>query len=132
MALDPGRTVHWHQGVLVTQQLFDAGTQQGPVRLIHIEMAPQVEQADLPGLAVDPFGLDQPMGVVAFAGGGVAGLGTSNEHPWHATAMASRRQGLSAILWHYMTKCRPGKPKIKELLAVLGKFGVEADKYGLK
>ena len=53
------------------------------------------------------------------------------EHPWHATAMASRRQGLSAILWHYMTKCRPGKPKIKELLAVLGKFGVEADKYGL-
>ena len=45
--------------------------------------------------------------------------------------MASRRQEVSAILWHYKAKCRPGKPKIKELLAVLGKFGVEADKYGL-
>ena len=41
------------------------------------------------------------------------------------------RQEVSAILWHYKAKCRPGKPKIKELLAVLGKFGVEADKYGL-
>ena len=131
MVLDPGRTVHWHQGVLVAQPRFDAGTQQRPVRLIHIEMAPQVEQGDLPDFAVDPFGLDQPMGVVAFAGGGVAGLGASNEHSWHATAMASRRQEVSAILWHYKAKCRPGKPKIKELLAVLGKFGVEADKYGL-
>ena len=46
--------------------------------------------------------------------------------------MASRRQEVSAILWHYKAKCRPGKPKIKELLAVLGKFGVEADKYGLR
>ena len=132
MVLDPGRTVHWHQGVLVAQPRFDAGTQQRPVRLIHIEMAPQVEQGDLPDFAVDPFGLDQPMGVVAFAGGGVAGLGASNEHSWHATAMASRRQEVSAILWHYKAKCRPGKPKIKELLAVLGKFGVEADKYGLR
>ena len=29
---------------------------------------------------MDPFGLNQTMGVVAFAGGGIAGLGASNEH----------------------------------------------------
>jgi len=64
----------------MTQQFLNTGTQQRPFFLIHIEMAFQVEQGDLPDLAIDPFGLNQPMGVGAFTGGGAAGLGMPNEH----------------------------------------------------
>ena len=64
----------------MARQLLDTGTQQGRVLLICLEMVPKVEQGDQTHLVIDPFGLAQTMGVVAFAGGGILGLGTSNEH----------------------------------------------------
>jgi len=53
--------------------VLNAGAQRRPLRLLHIEMATEIEQGDLLDFATYPFGTHQPVSVIPFAGAGVAG-----------------------------------------------------------
>ena len=102
----------------MAQQLLDPAAQQRPVTLFYIEMAPEVEQGYLANLTTDPFGLNQPMGVVVLARAGVAGLCASNVHVRKLPQSGNAGKGAGEIIWHYTTKFRFGKQKINGLRAL--------------
>jgi hypothetical protein len=68
------------QGILPGQQLLNACAQLRPALLGQREMAPEIEQGDLAHLAAHAPALDQPVGRVGFPRGGIARLGSADEH----------------------------------------------------
>jgi len=60
--------------------ISSARAQRWPIVLLNGEVPPQVQHCGLARIAADSFALHQPVGVVAFAGGGIVGVGASAIH----------------------------------------------------
>ena len=72
--------------------------------LLNSEVPPQVQQRGLARTAADPLALDQSIGEVAFAGGGIVGVGATYIHAAKIAQTGRARKGMGQLLWHCKIK----------------------------
>ena len=100
------------------QQLINAAAQHRPVVLLDREVAPEVEDGDLPHAPADAFAADQAKAEVALASDLVVGAGLTDIHlqdATEATEQSKEKSDCYNMLWHNKMTFEVNPNKINRL-----------------